>query len=270
MLIVRNAVIAGLGWLIATVCLGAPLPALAGYPVAPDVVVFCEPTLQHAVGDVGALWQKATGVPVRVFTSPTPALLEQIAHHARDDVIIGEGDGNARIAAERSLIQPQTLQQFGRNRLVVAALDGNGGGSASAGGADKLADKLATVAGKAAVAIVDPWAAVAGADGKTALQSLGLWQAVSSKSVGVVGTADAAFLLAHGQVKLAVVYATDVAAHPDFTIAEGLPEAGYPPIVYWVALTAHSLSPNAAKFAAFLHEASARKRLAADGLEVSP
>lgn len=245
----------------ATVVSSAP----AAYPVAPDVVVFCEPTLRHAVADVGALWRQQTGVELRLFTSPTGAMLQQIAHQARDDVIIGEGDHEARVATERNLIQPQTLQKLGRNRLVAAALDGSGGAALPDG-----ANKLAAVAGKATIAIVDPWAATAGADTQAALQSLGLWQAVGGKSVGVVGTADAAFLLAHRQAKLAILYATDVAADPDFATAERLPETGYQPIVYWVAVTEHSLSPNAARFVKLLREAPARQRLAADGLEAVP
>lgn len=249
--------------------LGAASPAPAAYPAAPDVVVFCEPTLQHAVRDVGALWRSETGIHVRVFTSPTWALLQQVAHHARDDVLIGEGDGEAHIAAVQNLIEGGSQQTLWRNRLVVAARRGD----RQSGGVNPPAvasGQLATVAGKQPIAIVDAWAATAGADSEKALQSLGLWQAVSSKSIGVVGTADAAFLLAQGKVQLAVVYATDVAANPVFRITDRLPAASYPPIVYWVAQTAHALSPNAAKFITFLHGAEAQERLRADGLEVLP
>ncbi len=221
---------------------------------------FCEPTLRHAVGDVGQLWRRQTGISVRVFTSPTPALLEQIAHGARDDVLVGESEAAAAAANRRHLIKPQTLQRLWRNQLVVAAL----AASPSDGG------RLASVAGKTPIAIVDPWAATAGADTEKALQSLGLWQAVRSKSIGVVGTADAAFLLTQGKVPLAVVYATDVAADPRLAVADRLPAAGYPAIVYWVALPEHTLSPNAAKFVAFLDQAQARRQLRADGLEVLP
>jgi molybdate transport system substrate-binding protein len=246
---------------------GIPV-AHAGYPVAPDVVVFCEPTLRHALTDVGSLWRSQTGIPVRVFTSPTRALLEQIAHHARDDVLIGESDAEADAATGRQLIKPETLRRLWRNQLVVAALETSLRNASSGSSAGSF--NLAALAGKAPIAIVDPWAAVAGADTEKALQSLGLWQAVSGNSIGVVGTADAAFLLEQGKVKLAVVYATDVAADPDFAIADKLPAASYQPVVYWVALTEHALSPNSAKFVAFLDKAQAQQQLHADGLEVLP
>ena len=190
-------------WLFAiTFCVGAAtVPARADYPVAPDVVVFCEPTLQQAVADVAGLW---------------------------------------------------------RNRLIVAALAKAGPGN------------LAGLAGKEPIAIVDPPVAVAGAEGEKALQSLGLWDAVQVNAVGVVDTADAAFLLEQGKVRLALVYATDAAADPSVAVVDRLPDASYSPIVYWVAETQHSLSPNAGKFIAFLHQTDAQERLHADGLEVLP
>jgi molybdate transport system substrate-binding protein len=264
---VRNACPARLIWLWLFLVFGAGLPAHAAYPVAPDVVVFCEPTLKHAISDVGELWRSETGIHVRVFTSPTWALLEQIAHHARDDVVIGEGDANVAAATKQQLIKPDTLQRLWRNQLVVAALEGKAGETGPV--SSSAAGKLASSAGKQPIAIVDPWADVSGADSQKALQSLGLWQAVSAKSIGVVGTADAAYLLTHGKVELAVVYATDVAADPAFTVADRLPAASYPPIVYWVAQTQRALSPNTAKFIEFLHTAQAQQRLRADGLEIS-
>jgi molybdate transport system substrate-binding protein len=267
MSMLRKVIGAGQVSLVLALFLGTASAARADYPVAPDVVVFCEPTLQHALTDIAALWHSQTGIHARVFTSPTPALLAQIAHHARDDVLIGEGDANAAAAKNQKLVKPDTVQPLGRNQLVVAALDG-GGDNAEAG--TPSAGKLASVAGKEPIALVDPGAAKAGADSQKALQSLGLWQAVSAKSIGVVGTEDAVYLLAHRTVPLAIVYATDVAATPAFTIAERLPAASYPPVVYWVAQTQHALSPNTVKFIDFLHDAKVLQRLRADGLEITP
>ena len=247
--------------------LGATPPARAAYPVAPDVVVFCEPTLQHAVADLAVLWRQETHVPVRIFASPTRLMLEQIAHHARDDVVIGQGDKEAGAATRQNLIKPETVERLWRNRLVVAALRN---GVQTTGSGSPAADNLAALAGKAPLAIVDPWAASAGANTKQALRALELWPAVRGKSIGVAGTADAAYLLSHGKVRLAILYASDVAADPNFVITDRLSDAGYRPIVYWAAQTAHALSPNSVKFLAFLREPQAQQRARADGLEVLP
>jgi len=238
-------------------------PVRAEYRVAPDVVVFCEPTLQHALSDLGAVWRKQSGIQVHIFASPTAALLEQVSHGARSDVLIGEGDSAAAGAGERHLIKPATLQRLWRNQLVVAAL----GADATKPDAPP---NLATLAGKEPIAIVDPWAASAGAGTEKALQALGLWQALKSKSLGVVGTEDAVYLLAHGQAQLAIVYATDAAANPALHVTDKLSSEGYAPIVYWAAQTDRALSPNTGKFLAFLRTPEALQQAQADGLEVLP
>jgi molybdate transport system substrate-binding protein len=243
-------------------------PARADYVVAPDVVVACEPTLRHAVTDLGAAWRRQTGIPVRVFTSPTSALLEQISHRARSDIIIGAGEAASNAATERQLIKPETLQPLWRNQLVVASTADEIAKAKSA--SPSRAHDLAALAGHAPIALVDPTTALAGAEGKKALQALGLWEAASSRSVGVVDTADASFLLTEGKVQLALVYATDVAADPAFVVTDRLPASSYAPLVYWIAQTYNALSPNAEKFAAFLRQARDQERLHAEGLEVLP
>lgn len=238
------------------------LPAHADYPVAPDVVVFCEPTLRAVITSLSAQWRKETGVPVRVFTAPTWANVAQLAHHTRDDIIVGEGNASAASATAQHLIRGDTVVWLWRNHLVVAAL------------ADELRKApasldLASVAGSAPVAMVDPEVAEAGLQTAAALKRLGLWDSVKGKSIGVVDTADAAFLLAEGNAKLAVLYATDVIGHPDLAVASTLP-ADAQPILYWAAQTEHALSPNTAKFLDFLRRADTRAQGRDAGLEVLP
>jgi molybdate transport system substrate-binding protein len=253
--------------LLALSAIGMIATARADYPVAPDVVVFCEPTLRPAVTALGAQWSKETGIPVRVFTAPTWANLAQLTRHTRDDVIIGEGDEAAESACAQNLIKGGTVLRLWQNKLVVAALADELAKARAASPSAPL--DLASVAGKAPIAIVDPGVAEAGTESQRALQSLGLWDAVNSKSIGVVDTADAAFLLSEGDVKLAVLYATDVAGHPNLAVTDALPAAGRP-IVYWAAQTKHALSPNAAKFLDFLRRAEVRAKGRDVGLEVLP
>jgi ABC-type molybdate transport system substrate-binding protein len=239
------------------------LPARADYPVAPDVVVFCQPTLRRLVTDLGAKWTAETGVPVRVFAAPNWANLAQLVHPSRDDVLFGEGD----IAAAKDLIRNDTVLKLWQNKLVAAALTDDAEKARAASPPMPL--NLASVAGKAPIAIVDPPVAEAGKETEAALQTLGLWNPVKSNSIGVVGTADAAFLLSQRKVKLAIIYASDASANRDFTVTDTLPVSGQP-TVYWAALTARAPSPNAAKFLAFLGKPEVREQGKTDGLEVLP
>jgi molybdate transport system substrate-binding protein len=239
-------------------------PVRAEYVIAPDVVVFCEPTLQHAVADAARLWRRQTGIPVRIFSAPTALLLEEISHHIRSDLVIAEGEDTAALAVQRKLIKPETRIGAWRNRLMVARRD-----AVSEPLAPLTPRALAALFGTAPIAIVDAPVARAGRDSRKALETLGLWDAVQGQTVGVVDTADASFLLADGKVRFAIVYATDLAANPDFS-GGSLPDDAYQPILYWMAETSTLLSPNAVEFAAFLRQPPAQQRLRADGLEILP
>jgi molybdate transport system substrate-binding protein len=242
---------------------GLSPPVRAADDGPPDVVVFCDPTLEPALTHVARLWRGQTGVPVHVLTAPTPLLLEQISHRIRSDIIVGEGAAAAAEATARQLIDPQTRVDAWRNRLVVA--EGAAGSKPPAGPLDP-----AIASGTGRIAIVDAPVANAGADTRQALEAVGLWDSLQSRLIGVAGTADASFLLAEGKVRFAVIYATDLAANPGFASAGMLADESYPPIVYWVAETSARVSPNAAKFEAFLRQPSARDSLRKDGLEMLP
>lgn len=236
-------------------------PARAEFIVAPDVVVYCEPTLRPVLAGIADDWRHATGVPVHFQISPTAAMLEQIGHRARADLIIGEGDAAAAEAAGRHLIKPQTRVSLWRNRLVVAA---------PAAAAQALSGDAVQRIGDGPIAVVDPPVGATGSDSRQALAALGLWPALEKHAVGTVNTADASFLLAQGRVQRAVLYASDVAAAPALAVAASLPDTAYPPVVYWLAQTDNALSPRTADFAAFLRQPPATDRARAAGLDVLP
>jgi molybdate transport system substrate-binding protein len=238
--------------------------ARADDDIAPDVVVFCEPTLLHALEQVGALWRRRSGVPVRIFDSPTALLLEQIGHGVRSDIIIGEGEATAAAALQRRLIKAQTRFGGWRNRLVVAQR----GGAPSAASLLSRDSTLLTLADSSSIAIVDPPVAAAGAYSRQALDALGLWEGLQGHTLGVVDTDEAAFLLDGGTARLAVVYATDVVAHPGLAVAASFADDTYPPIVYWGAETQQVRSPRTDHFASFLRQAEAQETLRKSGLEV--
>lgn len=249
-------------WYLPALVMAASLlvaPAQAEYIVAPDVVVYCEPTLRSLLAQIASDWRGETGVPVHVLTSPTAAMLEQIFHRARADLIIGEGDAAAALAARRQLIKPETQVSLWRNRLVVAAR-AQAAPAPSGDAAQGIAD--------GPIAIVDPPVDSAGSYSRQALAALGLWPALEKNTLGVVSTADGSFLLRDGRVQRAVLYASDIT--PALVVAARLPDATYPRIVHWLAQTANQLSPKAADFAAFLRQKPAGERAREAGLEVLP
>jgi molybdate transport system substrate-binding protein len=252
----RTRSLAALATLLAALWFAAP--ARADYP--PDVVVSCEPTLKPVLAEIAAAFRRQTGIPVILFAAPTASLLEQIGHHARTDLVVGEGEAAADDAARRGLVKPETRAFLWRNRLVVAA---------PAGTALAPGDAASRI-GDGEIAVVDPPVGTAGADSRRALAALGLWPALQSRTLGTVNTADASFLLTRGKAQRAVLYASDVAAAPALMVAASLPDAAYPPIVYWAAETQHEISTKTADFAHWLRGPAAAERARAAGLEVLP
>ncbi|MGB8842508.1 MAG: substrate-binding domain-containing protein [Aliidongia sp.] len=238
----------------------SPMAATAAHAdeFPPDLVVFCEPTLRPVLAQIGELWQNRTGVPVRVIAAPTPLLLEQLYHHIRSDLIVAQGDPAQ--AVERHLIKPETRFDAWRNRLVVAQEVGQAANSWPA----VLHD------GKNRVALVDEALASEGKATQQALESGGLLDAAAGRSIGTADTADAAFLLTTGVARFAVIEATDLAADPSLTSAGTLADESYPAIRYWIAQTSATVSPDTARFEAFLRDKPAQEIARRNGLEVLP
>lgn len=234
-----------------------------GY-VAPDVVVIAEPTLLPALKSVAAAWRHESAVPAHIFASPTDLMLEQIAHGVRSDIVVGEGDAAFAGALARDLVKPAPRGGGWRNRLVIAR-----------GTTDRAPIMLArttdfaTLTGGAPLAIADAAVSADGVVVKTALAALGLWDSIGTHAIGTADTQDATYLLMHGKAGAALVFATDVAAHPALAVAATLPDDAYPPVTYWWAETHQVRSARADDFAAFLRGAEAGSLLGAAGLEVA-
>ena len=104
--------------------------------------------------------------------------------------------------------------------------------------------------GRLAMANVD--AVPAGKYGKAALEKLGVWASVSSKTAQAENVRAALLLVSRGEAPAGIVYQTDAAADPNVKVIGTFPENTHPPIVYPIALTANATHPDAAAFLAYV------------------
>ncbi len=245
---------AALALLLAGLAIGS---AAHGQEVAPDVVVFTEATMVHAIGDVGQMWRSQTGVPVRVFASPTKLLLEEIAHGVRSDVLIGQGEQEFADALARKLVQPQPVLDAWRDRLVLARR-----------GPAAPSDLATALAAAPRLAVVDAAVAASGQQSHAALAAAGT--PLPGRVTGVVDTADAVFLLRSDAADAALVYTSDLAAEPGLAAAASVPDALYTAAVFKIAVSRVARSPNTDRFIAFLGSPQAAEVMREDGLEVLP
>src|SRR5580658_852578 len=241
-----HSVLAGL-----VVALVALLPGLlfcvtpAG-AAAPDVIVYGDPTLRHALLDVGARFTARTGVPVHVFAAPPTLILAQLRHQVWNDVVVTQAPWMDR-AEQVGVIAKDTRTGAWRNTLVLAR----------AAGVTPANDT---------VAVTDPTPA-ASVDGPAVLAAMG---GPAAHFQGVANTAEVAFLLDTGAAAQGLVYLTDVRADPELSIAGPVADAAYAPIVYAAAISTLRHSPNAHAFLDYLHAPAATEVLRADGLQTVP
>jgi ABC-type molybdate transport system substrate-binding protein len=247
----RLAGLLGAGGLAST--LAAP-PARAEFTYAPDIVLFCSPTLAAPLRHAGDLFQSQTGVPVHILAPPDRISAAQLERGERNDICILLAPVAAHLQ-QAGLADAQPSVGTWRNRLVIARL---GAGPAPIDAARLLASDNA-----ARLGIVD-LSDDAVIDTAALLARLGV---ANARLEGSVDTRDVAFQLVHRAVDLGLIFATDANAGP-FTIAATIPDTAYPPVRYAALLNRHVLSRNAAGFLTFLATPATRVPLTRSGLEI--
>jgi molybdate transport system substrate-binding protein len=217
---------------------------------APDVIVYGDPTLAHALRDVGARFTAQTGVPVHVFSAPPTLILAQLRHSVWNDVVMTLAPWMDQ-AEQAGVIEPGTRTGAWRTTLVLARATG------ATPPTDQANDTLA---------ITDPTPA-ATIDGPAVLAALGLHPAHVQ---GAANAAEVGFLIDTGAAAQGLVHLTDVRADPNLSVAGPVAASAYPPIVYAAAISTLTHSPNAHAFLDYLGSPAATDVLRADGLETAP
>jgi molybdate transport system substrate-binding protein len=229
-----------------------------------DVLVFAASSLQNALDDINAAWQREAGRKAVISYAASSTLAQQIAQGAPAQVFISADDDWMNYLAVRNLIRADTRRDLLGNSLVMVAARKSSFPPLSLGRETDL--RLLLHGGKLAMA--DVRAVPAGKYGKAALESLGLWNAVSGQVAEAENVRAALLLVSRGEAPLGVVYATDAAADPNVRIIGTFPQSSYPPIRYPVALTTNATSTDAAAFVAFLSSVTAKPLLEKQGFRI--
>lgn len=218
-------------------------PALA----ANDVTVFAAASLKNALDAVNAEWQKESGKEAVVSYAASSALAKQVESGAPADVFISADLDWMDYLAEKKLIKDDTRANLLGNQIVLVAAKDHADSVEIKPGFD-LAGLLGD--GRLAMGAVD--SVPAGKYGKAALESLGVWAAVESKVAGAESVRAALALVSRGEAPYGIVYQTDAAADPEVKIVGTFPADSHKPIIYPIAITADSKSPDAAAYVEFV------------------
>ncbi|TAK49075.1 MAG: molybdate ABC transporter substrate-binding protein [Xanthobacteraceae bacterium] len=236
---------------------GVPVRA-AGEPR--PILFFAAASLQTALNAVAAEWQRETGKKVVFSYAASSVLARQMESGAPADLFASADLRWADWSQERKLIRPETRRNLLENRLVLIA-------AANSGDQIRIAPgfALAGAIGDSRLATGDPASVPAGTYAREALTKLGVWDQVSPRIASTENVRAALALVARGEARFGIVYATDAKAEPRVRVVDTFPAGSHAPIVYPFAVTTASTNPDAQVFLNYLASPTAVRIFEAEG-----
>ncbi len=225
--------------------------------------IFAAASMKTALDAIAAAWTAKTGKKAVISYGSSGTLAKQIASGAPADLFISADQKWMDVLAKDGAIKPETRENLVGNALVLV--------SPSVASAPMTIEKgfdLAGALGDGKLAVCTVASCPAGIYGKEALTKLGIWEKVESKLAQADNVRAALLLVARGEAKYGIVYATDAKAEPKVKVVGTFPADSHAPIVYPVAVTKDAKSPDVADLESFLRSPEAKTILEGQGFTV--
>ena len=220
---------------------------------AEKVTVFAAASLKDVLTSISETWKSETGNEVVLSFAGSSALAKQIAEGAPADLFISADLDWMDTIEKQGLVKEGTRLSLLGNRIVLVAPADSKAELKVAPGFD-----LAGVLGDGKLAMANTDSVPAGKYGKAALTYLKAWDVVAAKVIRAENVRAALSIVARGEAKYGIVYATDAAAEPRVKRLHEFPAASYPEIRYPVAATTTAV-PTATRFLTYLTSPAAQK-----------
>ena len=235
---------------------------MAAAQTSGKLVVFAAASLATALNAIQPVFLQDKGQAVAISYGSSGILAKQIEQGAPADVFISADTKWVDYLQKKNLLAPSTRRDLlGNDLVLIEPADGN----------TKLKIEpgfdLAHRVGDGKIAVCTVASCPAGIYAKEAFTKLGIWSAVEPKLAQASNVRDALALVARGEAKFGIVYATDAKAEPKVRVVGVFPADSHAPIVYPVAIVANSKNANAASFEAFLSSQAAVKILTRQGFK---
>jgi len=235
-------------------------PALA---LAADVTVFAAASLKGSLDDAAKAWMASSGKKLVISYAASSALMKQIEAGAPADIFASADLDWMKYGIDKKLIRPDSVSNLLGNALVLIA-------PADSNAAITLGPNvdLAGAIGDGKIAVGEVKTVPAGKYARQSLEKLGIFKAVEPKFAQSDNVRAALALVARGEAKFGIVYATDAAAEPKVKVVATFPEDTHDPIIYPFGLATASTNADAAAFLAYLKTAEGQKPFSAAGFSV--
>lgn len=229
---------------------------------AADVTFFAAASLSSALPEIAAAYKQQTGQSVTFSFAASSVLARQIEASPGADIFMSADADWMDYLDSRGLIDHPSRKTLLSTHLVLIAPANS---SASLKIAPYFPIAAALKGGRLAVA--DPDSVPAGKYAKSALTSLGVWNAVVDRLAQAENVRVALAYVARGETPLGIVYATDAMVDKKVKIVDTFPDSTHAPIVYPAALTKDA-KPGAKAFLDYLSSPQARAVFVKYGFEI--
>ncbi len=215
---------------------------------AEPVTIFAASSTAELVTALAARFEAESGAAVRTNFAASSTLARQIEGGAPAHVYLSADQAWMDYLQARGLVAAADRRPFLRGALVLVR-------PKRARPLPRLADPgfVAALDG-GRLAIGDPAHVPAGRYAEAALRHLGLWSALRERTAPMGSVREALALVARGETPAGIVYATDARITADVAIAEEIPAAAHPPILYPIARLARTANAAADRFMRFLDD----------------
>jgi len=198
-----------------------------------EILVSAAISLKNAFAEIGALYEKRTGVKVRFNLGASGLLQKQIESGAPVDVFASAGEKQMDAIQSQGLILAATRRTFARNALVLVVSPQT-----------KLQIRSFADLGRPEVeriAVGNPKTVPAGQYAREALTSLKLWGRLQTRLVLAENVRQVLDYVVRGEADAGLVYASDVAAaRGEAVIAAYAPKDSHSAILYPIAVVKDS------------------------------
>lgn len=191
-----------------------------------ELLVFAATSLTDAMDEAVALYERENEVDVQISYAASQALAQQIASGAPASVFVSAGAPPVAFLRDRGLVGAE--DNLLTNKLVVVT-------NRSLGEHSPVALTSPDVE---RIAIAAPDIAPAGAYGREALKSAGLWESLQPKIVTAPDVRAAMAFVEAGNASVGIVYATDAVIARGLDTVDIFAHDSYGPIVYPVVTVA--------------------------------
>lgn len=209
--------------------------SLPAWALESSVTLFAAASTQPALDALAPAFE-AEGMTVRMVYAASSTLARQIAAGAPADIYISANAAWMDDLEHQGLLVHATRSTIATNHLVLIAhapFDPPLGAVPTAFGPDYPLERLLQ---GSRLAIADPDHVPAGMYAREALTALGLWQPVQDRLARTQNVTGALLLVARGEARLGIVYASDVARSAAVQALAPLPTDSHTPIVYPTAI----------------------------------